>query len=85
MDQTVWRNGTFDDRTASNTILVLRSDGTYTKHFGAAVGGFPVSGNFGGTHEGTWHAEGSRIFLSGDGNWPPYIEDLQNFTQLEYL
>lgn len=66
------------DYSASETIdLVLRSDCTYTKTLDARVQG----SHYGGTHDGTWTAEGTTVHLSGDGNWPPYSHDLSKFQK----
>lgn len=85
-DQSVWIKGSDqnDMITASTTMLILRSDGSYTKQFGAVVGrGIgTASGGYGGTHNGRWTSEGNLVHLSGDGNWPSYTEDLSLFRQV---
>ena len=80
----VWLKSDGDMIAGHSTLLSLRADGTYTKQFGASVGGglASVSGSFGGTHEGTWTQEGQFLHLSGDGNWPAYTEDLRLFRRL---
>jgi hypothetical protein len=81
---TVWLKNSGDIVASHTTLLTLRSDGTYTKQFAAAVGGplASLSRGFGGIHDGTWTREGDLIYLSGDGNWPPYTEDLKLFRQI---
>ena len=81
---TVWLKSSGDMVASHTTLLTLRSDGTYTKQFEAAVGGALayISTGFGGTHDGTWTREGDLVYLSGDGVWPPYTEDLKLFRQI---
>ena len=74
-----WRKEIHDNRSVAVTTLILRSDGTYTKTLKSVVDGR----NYGGTHEGRWTAEGNAVHLSGDGNWPPYTEDLGAFTKMK--
>jgi hypothetical protein len=66
--------------------ITLRADGTYTKTLIARTpmthGGYVGSGpSLGGTHSGTWTANGMIVNLSGDGNWPPYQHDLRLFRR----
>jgi hypothetical protein len=67
--------------------LTLRSDGTYTKTLQARTpgwggGGVVGAAGLGGTHSGTWTANGSVVHLSGDGNWPPYDHNLTTFRKI---
>jgi hypothetical protein len=57
--------------------LDLSSDDTYTKTLDAVVG----SSQYGGTHEGTWTADGNLVHLSGGGKWPPFDHDLSSFQR----
>src|SRR3569833_2190091 len=52
-----WRKDVVDSRSNSTTILTLRQDGAYTKRLTSLVDGR----NYGGTHSGTWTANGSQI------------------------
>ena len=58
---------------------MLRGDGTYTKTLEARVNGAP----YGGTHDGTWSARGTTVYLSGDGNWPHITHDLSEFRKVD--
>ncbi len=58
--------------------LTLRRDHSYTKTLEASVNGVP----YGGTHSGTWNADGMNVRLSGDGNWPPYTHNLSSFHRV---
>lgn len=73
-----WKGTAGDSYAHQYVTLELRGDGTYTKTLSAAVGG----SNYGGTHEGTWKANGMTVYLSGDGNWPPYSHDLSKFQKV---
>ena len=65
--------GLSDSRARQFITLELRADGTYTKTLDSVVDGK----HYGGTHSGTWKFLSSRqVFLSGDGNWPSYTQDL---------
>jgi hypothetical protein len=69
----VWEgNGPSDSGGQQHTVLELRPDHTYTKTHQAKVNGT----SYGGTHSGTWTANGMKVRLSGDGNFPPYTQDL---------
>jgi hypothetical protein len=72
-----WRYQTRDATTSQRIVLILRSDGSYTKTLDARVNG----ANYGGTHSGTWTANGTVVSLSGDGNWPAYTHDLSTFQK----
>jgi len=74
-----WQKEVSDAYTSATTILTLRSDKTYTKVFRSKVGGAP----YGGTHDGTWTANGMVVQLSGDGNWPATRENLREFRKLQ--
>ena len=74
-----WVREKSDANTYQKITLTLRGDGTYTKALEARVNGAP----YGGTHDGTWSARGSVVYLSGDGNWPRITHDLSEFRKAE--
>jgi len=78
VQETTWIKRISDKNSSATTTLVLRTDGTYTKNLDASA-----KGAFGGVHHGQWRQDGSRIHLSGDGNWPAYTEDLGLFQRAE--
>jgi len=73
-----WVKESGDSGGEQRIILVLRADGSYRKTLDATVGGR----KYGGTHEGTWTAEGKIVDLSGDGNWPAFSHDLSEFRKI---
>jgi hypothetical protein len=75
---TVWLKISSDESATSAATLILRADGTYTKKLDASA-----QGAFGGTHHGRWTRNGDLVHLSGDGNWPPYDENLSLFRRAD--
>ena len=73
-----WEYEGGDGSAHQKITLILRSDQTYTKTLEAKVNG----ASYGGTHSGTWTADGMAVRLSGDGNWPPYTHDLSRFRKV---
>jgi len=73
-----WEYDGGDAGAQQKITLILRSDHSYTKTLEAHVQG----ANYGGTHSGTWTANGKVVRLSGDDNWPPYTHDLSLFRKL---
>lgn len=73
-----WHYEASDIRTHQAIDLVLNADGTYTKTLSSVVDGTP----YGGTHSGTWTADGMSVHLSGDGQWPAYTHDLSTFRKM---
>lgn len=70
----VWEgDGPSDARAQQHTVLELHADHTYTKTLRASVDGVA----YGGTHSGTWTSRGNIVNLSGDGDYPPYSQDLR--------
>ena len=73
-----WEYEGGDGGAQEKITLTLRADHSYTKTLEANVQGSP----YGGTHSGTWTANGKVVSLSGDGNWPPYTHDLSLFNKV---
>jgi hypothetical protein len=71
--------GPSDSRAKQYTILELRADGTYTKTLDAVVDGK----HYGGTHSGTFKSRGLLVYLSGDGNYGPYTQDLRYLKKVK--
>jgi hypothetical protein len=63
-------------------VLTLRDDGTYTKKFTGRMSSWSGGPTGGGTHDGSWQANGMVVRLSGDGNWPGSTHDLRSFQKL---
>jgi hypothetical protein len=76
--QGTWEYNGGDAGGQQKITLILRSDHSYTKTLEAHVQG----ANYGGTHSGTWTADGKIVHLSGDENWPPYTHDLSLFRKV---
>jgi len=78
-----WVGGAGDGGGSYVVELELHADGTYKKTLTARVSNPDGTGNgYGGSHNGTWTAKGSVVYLSGDGNWPPYSHDLSKFRKV---
>jgi hypothetical protein len=75
-----WVGGAGDGGGSYVVELELRSDGTYMKTLTAKTSD---GAGYGGKHRGTWKSRGKQLFLSGDGNWPPYSHDLSTFRKVE--
>jgi hypothetical protein len=83
-----WRYESASGVGYTEIVLVLKADGTYTKHlkfrtpamYSGAVGSGPTGG---GEHSGTWTATGTVVSLSGDGNWPASTHDLSEFHRVQ--
>lgn len=71
-----WTGGKCDPGACYQIILELRADGTYTKQLKTNIG-------VGGAHSGTYRVRGTVVYLSGDGNWPPYSHDLSQFQKVQ--
>ncbi len=78
-----WVGGAGDGGAAYVVELELHADGTYKKTLTAKTNNADGShSGYGGSHSGTWKAKGSVVYLSGDGNWPPYSHDLSKFRKV---
>ena len=70
-----WQGGYGDAGATYRVTLTLNGDGTYRKTLATNIG-------VGGAHSGTWSLKGTTVYLSGDGNWPPYSHDLSTFLKV---
>jgi hypothetical protein len=78
-----WEIAEGDHGAAGIILLELRANQTYKKTLSANVSNpNGTSNSYGGTHEGTWRSRGKIVYLSGDANWPPYMQDLSKARKL---